>query len=321
MIESYADEGWLTNYWHRTHFLADVRSSRSMEWYFRLLRDMPLSFPDVKKYKSSFAVKMLRLMDKNSQTDVWKSLQDVMIVIFEPKEILKKFGVSIGAGDSYIVTYKDVQYQIRKADQEMYEYYDGLIKDLVCDAALGSSPITTLGYSLSQLIVAPRTADFFTPENILSMIGKTEGRKKVIGAIKLASRLFVAFFEVTDPATQKRVASEIVERGLTLGASPVHAALLRETLSVDRYFDRGDALSINIIKSCVEEIGSSLKYFYEEETLPRPIIGESSFDESPFIQAADWAVGIARDVYEKSGIEGVKQKFKYVIYNGEMMFG
>jgi hypothetical protein len=203
----------------------------------------------------------------------------------------------------------------------MFNYYDDLLKDTISKLVLISSPVISVGGSLSELIVAPRREDFFSPENILSLISHKDSKKKVIGAIKLTSRLFVTFFEVIDPETRKRILEEMIEYGPRWEVSPFHCSLLREALSIDRHFDDGDTQSVEIIKRCVEEVESSLKYFYDEDSLPHPIIDEVKSEISPYVQAADWATGIACDLFEKNGISRVKQKFKYVIYNGETMFG
>jgi hypothetical protein len=38
------------------------------------------------------------------------------------------------------------------------------------------------------------------------------------------------------------------------------------------------------------------------------------------IQAADWAQGIAGEIYEKEGIYGLKNYFKYVVFYVDVIF-
>jgi hypothetical protein len=320
MKETHADEGWRTNYWHRCHFLAQIRNNQNLDWFYRLLNKIKHASPGEKEYKSNVAIYKLNALDTDNQKIIWNSLQEVMIVIVEPKQFIKELGVEITQDYSYVLQLKGERFTIKSADRDIYNYYDDLIKNTVSNLVLASSPVMSVGYSFSQLPILPRRDDFFSPENLLSMISDKDSKKKVIGAIKLTSRLFVAFFEVIDPSTRKRIVAEMLEYGPLWEASPFHSALLKEALSSDRYFDAGDTQSVEIIKRCVKEIESSLKYIYEEDTLPSPKIAEVDSEQSPYVQAADWATGIARDIYEKGGIDSVKQKFKYVIYNGETLF-
>jgi len=301
--------------------LAQIKDNQNLDWYYRLLKLIQASSPGEKEYKSDLAIKRLALLDRENQKIVWNTLQDVMIVIVEPKHYMKELGVEITDDYSYVARVYGERFKVNHTDRDRYNYFDDLLKDAISNLVLVSSPIFSVGDSLSQLVVAPRREDFFSPENILSMISQRDSRKKVMGAIKLTSRLFVTFFEVIDPGTRKRILEEMIEYGPRWEASPFHCSLLKEALSFDRHFDDGDTQSVEIIKRCVEEVESSLKYFYDEDSLPHPVIDEVKSETSPYVQAADWATGIARDLYEKNGIGGVKQKFKYVIYNGETMFG
>jgi hypothetical protein len=320
MKETYADEGWRTNYWHRSHILAQIKNNQNLDWFYRLLRIIQKSSPGEKEYKSDAAVNKLSTLDRENQKIIWNTLQDVMIVIVEPKSYIKELGVEITEDYSYVVRLKGEGFTISRNDRGIYNAYDDLLKNTISDLVLVHSPIFSVGSSMSQLAILPRREDFFSPENVLSMINQKDSKKKVIGAIKVASRLFTAFFEVIDPDTRKRIVAEMIEYEPIWAASPFHSLLLKEALSSDRYFDEGDTQSIEIIKRCVQEVESSLQYLYDEDSLPHPMIAEVDSEQSPYIQAADWATGIARDIYEKGGIDGVKKKFKYIIYNGELMF-
>jgi hypothetical protein len=321
MKETYADEGWRTNYWHRCHVLAQIKDNQNLDWYYRLIRLIQASSPGKKEYKSDSVIDKLNALGRENQKTIWNTLQDVMIVIVEPKCYIKELGVEITEDYSYVVQVNGKRFTINRTDRSMYNYYDDLLKNTISNLVLISSPLISVGGSLSQLAVAPQREDFFSPENVLSMINQKDSKKKVIGAIKLASRLFIAFFEVIDPDTRKRILAEMIEYEPIWEASPFHLSLLREALSSNRYFDEGDTQSVDIIKRCVQEVESSLRYLYNEDSLPHPIISEVDSEQSPYVQAADWATGIARDIHEKDGVDGIKHMFKYVIYNGEMMFG
>lgn len=320
-METYADEGWRTNYWHRCHFLGQIRDDQNLDWYYRLLSLIQKSSPAEKEYKSHIAVNTLNSLDREGQKSIWNTLQEMMIVILEPRCYLKELGVEIGSDSSYVVRLHGIQFKISQSEHDTFIYFDNLLKDTISNLILVSSPIMDVGGALSQLSVAPRREDFFTPENILLLIKHGDSKKKVMGAIKLTARMFVTFFEVIDPETRKQLLEEMIDFGPYWDASPFHRALLARALSVNRHFDDGDTQSIKIMKACVEEVESSLKYYYDEDTLPHPVIDEIRSETSPFTMAADWAAGIAQDLFEKDGIRGVKLKCRYVIHNGKMMFG
>lgn len=320
-METYADEGWRTNFWHRCHILAQIKNDQNLDWYYRLLSLIQKTSPGEKEYKSDIAIAKLSSLDREAQKIILRTLQDVMIVILEPRRYLKELGVEIGGDYSYVVRLHETRFKISRSDRDMFNYYDDFLKDTISNLVLISSPVFAIGGSLSELPVAPRREDFFTPENILFLIKHTDSKKKVMGAIKLTSRLFVTFFEVIDPETRKRLLEEMIDYGPSWEASPFHRSLLVKALSIDRHFDEGDTQSVDIIKKCVGEVESSLRYYYDQESFPHPIIDEIKSETSPFIMAADWAAGFARELFEKDGISGVKQRFRYVIYNGEVMFG
>ncbi len=319
-MDTYADEGWRTNYWHRCHVLAQIRQDQNLDWYFRLLSMVRKNPPDKKEYKSDVTVKILKALGKEHQGTIWNTLQEVMITIYEPKQFIRELGVEIERDYSYKVRINGKSLLIKPADRDVYCALDDRLKNAISELILSSSPIISVGNSFSQLAVVPRKEDFFSSENILSMINQKDSKKKVIGAIKLASRLFIAFFEVIDPGTRKRIMDQLIEYGLLWEASQFHSLLLKEALSRNRHFDKGDSQSIEIIKDCVKELESSLECVYDEDLLPHPVIDELDSALSPHIQAADWASGIARDIYERAGIGGVKKSFKYVIYNGKIIF-
>lgn len=320
MKETYADEGWRTNYWHRVHIAASIRRNQILEWYFELLKIIIHDSPGQKEYKSNITVSKLYQLDPKTQARIWNSLQDVLIIIIEPKTYIKEFGIRLAADYSFVLHYQGKELIIRRDDKEIYNSLDDLLKEHISNLILLASPISPINYSITQLPVLYGNDHFFTPENLLSMINTKDSKKKIIGTIKLAARLFVAFFEMIDPYTGKDILSQILEYDLIAPFPKYHALLLRETLSSHRYYDSGDAQSIEIIKSCVMEI-ERLTYLYEEEMIPHPKITELNSQDNIYMQAADWAIGIARDIYEKGGVEGVKKKFKYVIFNGETIFG
>ena len=37
------------------------------------------------------------------------------------------------------------------------------------------------------------------------------------------------------------------------------------------------------------------------------------------MQAVDWASGIARNIYENEGLEGLREKFSCIIFNGKII--
>ncbi len=59
MKETYADEGWRTNYWHRCHVLAQIKYNQNLDWFYRLLRIIQNSSPGEKEYKSDAAINKL----------------------------------------------------------------------------------------------------------------------------------------------------------------------------------------------------------------------------------------------------------------------
>jgi hypothetical protein len=325
MKETYADEGWRTNYWHRVHIAASIKANQNLEWYFQLLAIIIHDNPGQKECKSDIAVSKLDQLDIKTESKIWGSLQDVLIIIIEPKTYIKEFGVRLAANYSFVLNNQGKELIIRRDDKEIYNFVDDMLKEEISNQILFASPIMPINYAITQLPISYGNDDFFTPENLLSMISSKDSRKKIMGTIMLAARLFVAFFEMIDPNSMMNILNQFIEYDQILLFPRYHAHLLKETLSSHRYFCSGDFQSLEIIKSCVNEIEKRLSYVYDEETMPHPEVEavdkRVNSEKNIYIQAADWAIGIARDIYEKGGVEGVKKKFKYVIFNGETIFG
>ena len=95
---------------------------------------------------------------------------------------------------------------------------------------------------------------------------------------------------------------------------------VRQALRDSHAFDRGDDKSLEWIDRQRKEVVRSRPYGYHDYSYEVNSFGELHSipsDQSSYIQAADIAVGFARQEYERNGIAAVAGKFEYVTLNGE----
>ena len=81
-------------------------------------------------------------------------------------------------------------------------------------------------------------------------------------------------------------------------------------------FDAGDDQQLRLLEEARQNVLSELTVDGPLFMKPRPGITKVTSENSYFIQAADFASGIASNIYTFYGLLGVVSKFEYVTYNG-----
>lgn len=322
MKGTYADESWHGNLWDVHVVLAHINFNQDLDWFFQLLYNLKRNQPNVKEFKASSAIELLEQVDIKIKELIWKTLQDSIIVVQDPKEYMKESGVNLLKDGSLQFIYKDYNYVLDKGHKEFAQFNEILQRHLA-KIILNSSPVANINFSIGELPILPRKVNFFSPENILELIDrKNDSRSEIIATIKLSARLCSAFFDLIDPASKRRVIEQSFEFGsdFLVGISEFHRRLLRQAIKNNRFFDKGNTPSVRIISQCFERIGDCLEPPIENDK--RPIAGKvEEFDskESIMVQACDFAAGIARKIYESQSLKGLRERFRYVIFNGSFL--
>jgi len=313
---SYADESWGANYWFSPVIEAHLSLNQRLDWFYELLSKLKKEYPDQKEFKAHYVIDLMARMDSSTRETVWKTLQDVIIIIQDPRELAKEMGLFILPDGSLKFEYKGNDFIVKKGSPE-FDKLNRFLQGEVSKSILLYSPLAKIDSLIGRLSLIPLKKDLFTPDNILSLIKKKDSRKRVMSVVKLGVRLCSAFYDVIDPDVKREVLEQIrqYESAGLVTFSDFARNLLMKAISSTRYFDEGHKLSVDIIRECFDVIYENLKYYSGEE-FTKGDVNELDSKEVIELQATDWACGIARVIYEKEGLEGLKRKFRCIIFSG-----
>jgi len=321
MSATFADESWKTNFWFAHLILAHINLNQNLDWFYELLSKLKREHPELTEFKSYMVIDLMDNLDKDIRKRIWQQIQDTIIIVQDPKDYAKNLGVIIMPDGSLKFRYEGKELLFDRSHAQ-FKAINELLQKNVSELILIDSPITRINFSLAEIPLLRPKANFFSPENILSFIDKKDSKKEVMGVIKFAAKSCSAFIDVIEPKTMK----QIIEQFFTYEADflpllPIyHQEMLKQTISSDRFFDRGHEQSTAIIKNCFDTIEETLEYDKGGiETFYRGRVEELDSKESIHIQACDWASGIARNIYDDKGIKGLKEKFSCVIFNGKII--
>jgi hypothetical protein len=321
MLATFADESWQSNFWAEHIVLAHINLKQNLDWFYELLSKLRRENPELEEFKSHMVINLMNKLDADTRKRIWQKIQDTIIIVQDPKEYIRESGLSILPDGSFKFRYEGKELLVERHDKHFKHLNEMLQKEL-SRLILIESPITKIGFSLSEIPLLHPRGNFFSPEQILSLIGKKDSKKEVMGVIKLAARLCSAFIEVIDPRTRKRILEQFYsyESHFLFLLPHYHKEMLKQAVSSDRFFDKGHQQSTDIIKQCFDAIEESLTYGEDGiETFRYGRVSELDSKESIQIQACDWASGIARNIYEREGLKGLKERFNCVIFNGKII--
>jgi hypothetical protein len=320
MASTFADESWGKNFWFEHIILAHIDINQDLDWYSTLYFYLQKKEPQFNEFKAYKVIDLLSKLDNKIQNKIWKSFQDVIIVILDPKEYIKMLRIEVLSNGDFKMKYEGKEIIVNKGDS-LYSFLNTKLQKFLARWILEDSPLLETEFSISKVSLLSPKDNFFTVENILSLINRKDSKKEVMGVIKLASRLFSAFFELIDPDTKRRIVEQLFQyESDFIWAVPVyHRALLKKSISSDRFFHEGDRQSISVIRKCFDNIEKKVSYYSDNIIVPKGIVEELGFKEDVRMQAVDWASGIARNIYENEELQGLRKKFSYIILNGKII--
>jgi len=323
---SFADESWRGNQWFRPKVLAHILSDKDLGWFFELVKITKEKNLYPGELKAHIVIDLLPELDYKLRNRIWQDLQNVIIIITDPREYLSTMGIKIYEDGAFQLKIEKRNIMIEPND-ENYIYFVNSLQDYLSGRILLDSPISDIAHSISEIWfnfdIFPANVDSFFPNSILNTIlskmNKKETKKKIINSIKLFLRSHSAFFELRDPETKNKVLEKIKQKRPIFVSAYYHYELLSQSLSYDRFFDEGHSQSITIIKNIQDILIQAFnkhQIFCDSTPILPPKIIELDSKKDIRIQAADVAAGIARNIYETKGIKGLKERFNYIIFNG-----
>ncbi|GEM_PF-5822310 len=291
METSFADETWDTNTWFEHIILAHININQNLDWFYELLSILRRERPELKEFKAHLAIELMARLDQETRKRIWHRIQDAIIVVQEPKEYAKAAGVLILPDGGLNFRFEGKDLPIPRSHKD-FKPMSELLQRNLSKWMLADSPISKIGFSLSEIPLLRSKSDFFSPENVLSLIGKKDSRKEVMGVVKLAAKLCSAFFDLLDDNAKKRIIEHLHEyQAFFFDLLPqYHQDVLKQAISNNRFFDTGHKASTDIIRYCFDAIEESLAFPGPPPINPvRGTVGELDSKENIYIQACDWA--------------------------------
>lgn len=318
---TFVDESWRrSDFWFVPIIVAQINFNQDLNWFHELLFNLKQIYPFPVKLKAKKAIELLHKLDINIQNKIWKSLQDTVIAIVDPIKYIKKLGIEVLPNADFRIRYKGREMLIDR-EHESYSFLNTKLQKELARWILEDSPLLEINFSLNEISLLSPKENFFTIENFLSLINKNDSKREVMGIIKLTARMYSTFFDLIDPETKRRTIEQLFqyESDFIWAVPEYHRKLLRKSISSNRFFHEGHKPSVSIIKKCFDNIETKISYYTYDIIIPKGIVKELSFDDDIRMQAVDWASGIARNIYENKGIEGLRRKFSYIILNGKVI--
>ncbi len=269
-VKAYADatrtEGPLAKY-----VLAQFRSDAKLEWVAELRQ--VLSVDELKW--NSLEEKRPRLKD---DADLWKRVEQgvaqATIVIVDPQPI-------------------DRQVKDLLRNQENDPDYAIEFDHQVAMAIVHGTPIAHLPNELERAIpwssyTPVASLQDFTPERILMSLAGSSKKAVVSKSMEFAARAHAIF----DIAVKDEGAASTRD----LFRSPLSKVLLAELLATQRFFDKEQPATIELLNAAAEEIAKNLRATMPKigEISEQPLVREADSRAVDELQAADIAAGWAR---------------------------
>lgn len=320
MKSTFVDESFRkSGFWFIPIIVAQINFNQELDWFHELHFNLIQIYPSAEKLKANKAIELLYKLDIRTQNKIWNSLQDTVIAIVDPIVYIKKLGIEVLPNADFKIQYEGREMLIDR-EHEGYSFLNTKLQKDLAKWILIDSPLLKINFSLKEISLLPPKENFFTIEKFLSLINKDDSRKEVMGAIKTTARMYSTFFDLIDPEKRRRIMEQLFqyESDFIWAVPEYHRELLRKSISSNRFFHEGHASSVSIIKKCIDDIATKLSY-YTDDPIPQVTVKELAFKDDIRMWAVDWASGIARNIYENEGVEGLRRRFKYIILNGKII--
>jgi hypothetical protein len=256
---------------------------------------------------------------------VWRSLARVRIHIVDPRPHYRRMDNSLRRAwkmDNAPEALREMELNRVPGARELRTR----MREMVADSLLGdSAPIRVqwLGRAMADPLggMAPDKLSLFfggraEPEPLIDVsdFGRSGDRHLVGNIASWSAKASAAFHAALDVAKMPDE-NDFVTYRFDFGQM-VCGRMIQELLPTHA-FDKGNKAQIRLLENTRHAV---LEQLAANEHFNR-VIRQPSFPEleskgSYYIQAADFAAGIASDLYAKEELIGVVSRFEYVTYNG-----
>jgi hypothetical protein len=295
-----------------------IKRGTSLKWFYELLFLCRQVKGEVKG--RPHALDAFKSMSSHARTKLWETLKEVQINISDP-----------------------LPYEVET--NSFYQKYTNKKEtiEMLRQRAISNDPAAKKMLELLNNQTAERIL-FDAPSRRLSLNIYFAQNPAAIWGRKEFSNMFpaipdyevdISFLKSQKSGSIVRAATEYTAKSASVFAGAIDACferpywndhpLLNPVLNELRKahgFDKGNKPFIDLMENERKEINSQIarrqQWFEYHEGLPlEPLEGNIDSKESYFIQASDFAAGIASHLYEIGEVFAVTQHFEYVMLNGK----
>lgn len=317
-LESYLDESARRAGWDQPQISAHVTKQNDIGWYFTLHHEATRQ-GYTKEIKSSKAENILRrFFNRESQRRFWDRISEIPLIVIDPRKYLELIGLYQIDRDHYEFVRALPGIPIHKDDPKLQSLGHHILKLMLCD-----SPLLAIEHAVVRSEIILTYPEFeINIDPIIERMGKGVAQQE-INIPKLAGRLESAFIEMKDPESLERILDHLYHLDPTLILpEDYYRESLLACISPTRYFDEGHSMSAKYVRDLYMDVYQRIEDPFHCRAFPRttPQIIEIDSIDSAYMRVSDIVEGIARRIYEREGLDGLRKRFRLVILNGKAYY-
>lgn len=297
-----------------------------LDWFYSLLA----LFPDIPgELKSARIIAGFNNLPESRRNAVWRSLRRVQIHIVDARPYYREMEDLIREVTGQDNALEEIRHMAAEGDF-LAQIRLGIARGFIAQSILSDSTavrLQSLGRAFSDPFGGIRAPDALSPffgrsnegSNPLIGIedfGRPEDRNIVRRVASWSSKSSAAFHKAFDEVTNPDDGDPAINR-FDFGRT-ARGQILRNLIPAHA-FDAGNRPHIQLLERTRLEMCdefSANDFFYRMIARQKPGFIELESKESRYIQAADFAAGIASDIYASHKLTGVVERFEYVTFNG-----
>ncbi len=304
----------------KVHINGQFNRGLALEWFYKLLA----LFPDIPgELKSAVVVSKFKDLSPEIRNTIWSGLSSVRIHIVDPRpnyrrgdDLLREIWKDEGAPEMLRQMAEKGVSGARSLLARLREIVaESILKDstAVRVQELGRALVDPFGpVELDELPFFNADKEHLKPPITVRHFGKPTN---IVGDVSSwSAKSSAAFQSALDAAT---IPEDFDEMSYRFGFERILIRRMMNELRRTHAFDKGNERHIKLLestrRSMIDDLAAHARAF---RLVTRPGFVEVESRESYYIQAADFAAGIASDIYASQTLVGVVKHFEYVTYNG-----
>lgn len=318
---SFSDDTSLPHAGATVSIHAQILPGQPLDWFYTLLTRAPNHLGEP---KSTLIVQVFFSLPAEERRTVLATLKSARIHISDPRPYIRSVDEALAD-----VLHANVPGFIQQLDRAQQQNAEKARRKMIAEAMLDDAPPRQIGlrYRVWELESGTRYTTPVLPNRFLASeflpykppeppkrfdFAPFERRKKnvvnvVSPYLSKSQAVFGEAMDILDRAIASRDASPLL-----------FSASLCRLLAASHAFDKGNTQQVAWIDGQRRDLMNRIDQHGLFDKEPGPL-SELDSQESPLIRAADFAAGIAREVWYRNSLPHLTGTFDYVTYNGKRL--